>query len=388
MTDSPSWRVPFLDLSVTHETMRAGLVSSFSRVLDSGTFLLGEELGRFERAWADYCEAEYAVGVGNGLDALHLILRALNVGPGDEVVVPSNTFIATWLAVSMCGATPIAVEPDPGTMNIDVTRVAAAFTSKTKAIIAVHLYGSPADLDGLLAVARAANVHVLEDAAQAHGARYRGVRIGGHTAAAAWSFYPGKNLGALGDAGAITTNDSELAGKVRLLRNYGSRVKYEHELQGLNSRLDEVQAAILTEKLPYLDTWNESRRQIARRYLRVLRPFLTTGSERLKHQLISIPEIPSTNESVWHLFVIRVTSRASLVAFLNDRGIQTSVHYPRPPAEQPAFALTTNPPVEVTNFSSWSAAQLVSLPIGPHLGEAQIEAVETALTDFFSSPPA
>ncbi len=374
-----------MDLSVTHEMMRAELVSSFSRVLDRGDFLLGDELARFERAWADYCDTKHAIGVGNGLDALHLILRALDIGPGDEVVVPANTFIATWLAVSMCGATPVPVEPDPRTMNIDVTKAAGAITPKTKAIIAVHLYGSPADLDGLLAVARAANVHLLEDAAQAHGARYRGGRIGGHTAAAAWSFYPGKNLGALGDAGAITTNDGALAEKVRLLRNYGSRVKYNHELQGVNSRLDEVQAAILNEKLAYLDTWNERRRVIAGRYLKVLRPFLARDPERPTNELFSIPEIPSANESVWHLFVIRVASRGALVAFLNERGIQTSVHYPRPPADQPAFALARNDSNDSTSFSSYSADQLISLPIGPHLSEEQIETVETALTDFFSS---
>src|SRR5690606_14806142 len=229
--------------------------------------ILGPEVEAFEAEYAAYCQASHAVGVANGLDALHLALRAMGVGPGDEVIVPSNTYIATWLAVSQCGATPVPVEPVDATFNIDPARIEAAITSATRVILPVHLYGQPADLDPILAIARKHGLRVLEDAAQAHGARYKGRRIGAHGDAVAWSFYPGKNLGALGDGGAVTTNDPELADRIRVLRNYGSRLKYVNEVQGFNSRLDPIQAAVLRVKLAHLDDWNARRGSIAALYL-------------------------------------------------------------------------------------------------------------------------
>ena len=236
------------------------LDAAFQRVMESGWYILGHEVEAFEEEFAAYCEARHCIGVGNGLEALHLIMRAMDIGPGDEVIVPSNTYIATWLAVSYTGATPVPVEPDERTCNIDPTRIEAAVTSRTKAILAVHLYGQPADMDPIGEIAARHGLKVIEDAAQAHGARYKGRRTGSLGDAAGFSFYPGKNLGAMGDGGAITTSDGELAGRLRMLRNYGSRVKYVNEEVGFNSRLDELQAALLRVKLRMLDEWNTRRK--------------------------------------------------------------------------------------------------------------------------------
>ena len=241
MTD----HIPFLDLRSAYMELKDELDGAYHRVMESGWYILGQEVDQFEKEFAAYCGAEHCIGVGNGLDALHLILRAYGIGPGDEVIVPSNTYIATWLAVSQAGATPVPVEPDERTYNIDPARIEAAITPRTRALLPVHLYGQPADLDPILDIARRHGLKVIEDAAQAHGARYKGKRIGGHGDAVAWSFYPGKNLGALGDGGAVTTNDRELAERLRVLRNYGSRIKYVNEVQGFNSRLDPLQAAFL-----------------------------------------------------------------------------------------------------------------------------------------------
>ena len=238
-------KVPFLDLSAAYKELQAEIETAVLASMRTGWYILGPEVDAFERDFATYCEASHCIGVANGLDALHLALIAMGVGPGDEVIVPSNTYIATWLAVSQCGATPVPVEPNEVTYNIDPSRIEAAITPKTKVILPVHLYGQPADLDPILAIAKRHKLKVLEDAAQAHGARYKGKRIGGHGDAVAWSYYPGKNLGALGDGGAITTNDPEIADQLRVLRNYGSRVKYVNEAQGYNSRLDPIQASCL-----------------------------------------------------------------------------------------------------------------------------------------------
>uniref|UniRef100_UPI0025795D7F DegT/DnrJ/EryC1/StrS family aminotransferase n=1 Tax=Thioclava sp. UBA3469 TaxID=1947693 RepID=UPI0025795D7F len=258
--------IPFLDLGAAYRELKTEIDAAVMRVLESGWYILGPEVEAFEAEWAEYCGASHAVGLGNGLDALILALRTLDVGPGDEVIVPSNTYIATWLAVSAVGAIPVPVEPDTATHNIDPARLAAAVTERTKVLLPVHLYGQPADLDPILKLAREKGIAVVEDAAQAHGARYKGQRIGAHGDVVCWSFYPGKNLGALGDGGAITTNREDLADRIRVLRNYGSREKYVNEIKGVNSRLDPIQAAVLRAKLPYLDAWTERRREIATAY--------------------------------------------------------------------------------------------------------------------------
>lgn len=319
--------VPFLDLKAGYLELQPEIDPAIKRVLDSGWYILGEEVDAFEREYATYCEAKRCVGVANGLDALHLALLALGVGAGDEVIVPSNTYIATWLAVSQCGATPIPVEPDAATYNIDPARIEAAITPRTKVILPVHLYGQPADMDPILAIARKHGLKVLEDGAQAHGARYKGKRIGSHGDVVAWSFYPGKNLGAYGDGGAITTDDPEIAERIHVLRNYGSRVKYVNDVRGFNSRLDTLQAAVLRVKLQHLDRWNEARRKIAAQYLAGL---ADVG--------LTIPFAPDWAEPVWHLFVVRSKAREQFQQQLNQAGIGTLIHYPIPPHLQLAYA--------------------------------------------------
>jgi dTDP-4-amino-4,6-dideoxygalactose transaminase len=301
--------------------------------------------------------------VGNGLDALTLALRALGIGPGDEVIVPSNTYIATWLAVSAVGATPVPVEPDQATYNIDPTLIPASITSRTKALLPVHLYGQPADLDPIQAIARQHNLAVVEDAAQAHGARYKGRRIGAHGDVVCWSFYPGKNLGALGDGGAVTTNDPELADRIRVLRNYGSRVKYVNEVKGFNSRLDPIQAAVLRVKLRVLDEWNARRRGIALQYLEVL-----AGSG------LVLPQVLELAEPVWHLLVVRHPERDALVKRLNEAGMGTLIHYPVPPHLQQAY-VEMGLGVGAFPLAEQMANEILSLPIGPHLAATSIEAI-------------
>jgi dTDP-4-amino-4,6-dideoxygalactose transaminase len=279
-----------------------------------------------EEEWAGYVGASQCVGVGNGLDALRLALMALDVGPGDEVIVPANTYIATWLAVSQVGATPVPVESDPVSCNLAPDRVRAALTPRTRVILPVHLYGHPADMGALEQIAEESGLWLLDDAAQAHGARLDGRRVSGRGHATAWSFYPGKNLGALGDGGAVTTTDAVLADRVRVLCNYGSRVKYCNETQGVNSRLDELQAAILRVKLPHLDAWNHRRARVAERYLRAF-----SGLP------IRLPANPAGAEPVWHLFVMRSAGRDEVASRLRSLGVQTLVHYPIPPHRQPAY---------------------------------------------------
>ncbi len=255
--------VPFLDLRATYLELKSEIDAGVSRVLSSGYYIHGPEVEAFETEFAQYCGVQHCIGVANGLDALILSLRALEIGPRDEVIVPSNTYIATWLAVSAVGAVPVPVEPDPATHNIDASKLAAAVTSRTKAIIPVHLYGQPADIDGVLTVARAHGLKVIGNAAQAHGALYKGVKVGAHSDAVCWSFYPGKNLGAFGDAGAVTTNRVDVAERLRMLGNYGSKKKYYNDIKGVNSRLDPIQAAVLRAKLAHLDAWTDRRRAIA-----------------------------------------------------------------------------------------------------------------------------
>jgi dTDP-4-amino-4,6-dideoxygalactose transaminase len=357
--------VPFLDLHAAYAELRAPIDAAVARVLASGHYIGGPEVERFEAAFARYCGAAQCVGVGNGLDALHLALLAMDVRPGDEVIVPSNTFIATWLAVAQAGAVPVPVEPDPATFDIDPARIEAAITPRTRVIVPVHLYGQPADLDSILAIARRHGLKVLEDAAQAQGARYRGRRLGAHGDAVAWSFYPGKNLGAMGDAGAVTTSDPTLAERLRGLRNYGSQVKYVHDVRGFNTRLDPIQAAILSVKLERLDEWNARRRAIAARYLSEL---AGTGLE--------LPAVAAQVEPVWHLFVVRHPERDALQAALAAQGVQTLIHYPIPPHRQGAFAQMGDRSLPV---SERIHREVLSLPIGPQMTDAQVEAVVAAV---------
>ena len=355
--------VPFFELRTCHAEIQSELDAAIQRVVRSGHYILGEETEAFESEFAAYVGAGYAVGVGNGLDALYLGLKAMEVGPGDEVIVPANTYIATWLAVSQTGATPVPVEPNPATYNIDPTQIMAALSKRTKAIIPVHLYGQPADLDPILDIARGNGLRVLEDAAQAHGARYKGKRIGTHGDVVAWSFYPNKNLGALGDAGAITTNDDELAGRIRILRNYGSREKYVNEVKGVNSRLDAIQAAALRVKLKYLDAWNARRRDVAQRYLALL-----------QDTSVVLPQAGGYAEHVWHQFPVLCQRRNALQAHLAARGVGTLIHYPIAPHMQQAFS-ELGFKAGAFPISERIHAQELSLPMGPHLQPAEVEYV-------------
>lgn len=364
--------IPFLDLQAAYTELKIEIDDAVHRVLNSGHYILGTEVDAFESEWAKYCGAAEAIGLANGLDALILALRALNIGRGDEVIVPTNTYIATWLAVSAVGATPIPVEPDELTYNIDVTRIENAITSKTKVILPVHLYGQPADMDAILGLAQKYNLRVIEDAAQAHGAKYKGQRIGAHSDAVCWSFYPGKNLGALGDAGAVTTNDPAIAEQIRMLRNYGSRVKYVNELQGVNSRLDPLQAAILRVKLLHLDTWTERRLDIANRY-----------SSALRGMGLVLPSVPDWAEPVWHLYVIRSQQRNELQQSLSELGIGTLIHYPIPPHQQAAYA-NAQYPENAFPLASQLASELLSLPIGPQLSSQDLIEIIRAIQRFGS----
>lgn len=354
--------IPHLDIKAGHDELHDELRQAFERVMQAGWFIHGAEVTQFELEFARYCESAHCVGVGNGLDALHLILRAYGIGPGDEVIVPSNTFIATWLAVSYCGARPIPVEPDPATFNMDPAKLEAAITPRCKAIIAVHLYGQPADMDAIRAVANCHSLKLIEDAAQAHGAYYKGQRVGGLADAAAFSFYPGKNLGCLGDGGAVTTNDSELAERVRVLSNYGSKVKYRHDVKGFNSRLDELQAALLREKLKKLDEWNLRRKDIAKRLL-----------DGLAGTSLGLPHVPAWADPVWHLFVVRSAQRDRLQQALQALDVATLIHYPIPPHRQGAYAeefAGASYPV-----SERIHGEVLSLPIGPQMRAEQVRGV-------------
>ncbi len=363
--------VPFLDLKAINLSQADELEAAFKRVLHSGWYVLGAETSAFEASFAAYCGSKHAIGVANGLDAIFMILKAYGIGPGDEVIVPSNTFIATWLAVSDCGATPIPVEPTADGFNIDPARVEAAITPRTKAILAVHLYGQSADMAPLKALAAKHNLKLIEDAAQAHGALYRGGVAGQLGDAAAFSFYPGKNLGALGDGGAVTTSDDDLADKIRTLRNYGSKVKYYNEVPGYNSRLDEVQSALLSVKLPKLNEDNARRRAIAAVYDREL-----AGIDGL-----ALPHVPEWAEPVWHLYVVRHARRDALAKALAEQGIGTIVHYPVPPHLQPAYA---NLGYAEGAFPLAEAIhrEVLSLPIGPTMTAAQALEVAGAVRKF------
>lgn len=362
--------IPFLDLKSAYSELKDEFDSAVAKVMESGYFVLGPNVDAFEREYAAYLGVKHCIGISNGLDALHIALVALGVGPGDEVIVPANTYIATWLAVTYTGATPVPVEPVESTYNLDPAKIEAAITPKTKVILPVHLYGQPADMDPILEIAKRHNLQVLEDAAQAQGAKYKGRRVGGIGDIAAWSFYPGKNLGAFGDAGAITTNSDELADKVRVLRNYGSRVKYVNEVVGFNTRLDEIQAAVLRVKLSKLDEWNDRRRKVAALYL-----------ENLQDADITLPVVPEWAEPVWHLFVLRNPRRDELQKYLAEAGVGTLIHYPIPPHLQDAYA---NLGLKEGDFPITEAIhrEVLSLPMGPHLSLEDAGVVVEALKKY------
>ena len=361
--------IPFLDIKSTYTEIKDEIDASINRVLNSGLYILGPEVDAFESEWADYCGSNHAVGVANGLDALILALRALKVGPGDEVIIPSNTYIASWLAISAVGAIPIPVEPCPITYNINVKDINKAITPATKAIMPVHLYGQPADLDHIIKLSKQSGISVIEDAAQAHGAMYKGKRIGSHGDIVCWSFYPGKNLGAFGDAGAITTNRNDLAESIRKYRNYGSSVKYVTEVKGTNSRLDPIQAAVLRAKLPHLDNWNDRLREISKFYTHELR-----DSEFI------LPKCPNWAYSVWHLFVIQTSNRDKLKSEFDKAGIGYLIHYPIPPHMQKAYKDLKFKP-ERLPLARQLADKIISLPIGPHLNNQSVRKIINVIKD-------
>jgi dTDP-4-amino-4,6-dideoxygalactose transaminase len=359
--------VPFLDLGAAYRELQPEIDAAVHRVLASGHYILGEELEAFEAEWAGFCGAVHAVGVANGLDALVLALRALDVGPGDEVVVPSNTFFATWLAVAAVGARIVPVEPDPATCNVDAARMAAAITPATRVLLPVHLHGTPVPMDEVVALARERGLRVIEDAAQAHGARWAGQPLGAHGDLVCWSFYPGKNLGALGDAGAVTTADPDLAARLRRLRNYGSSVKYHCEELGVNSRLDPLQAAVLRVKLRHLPAWNERRRAIAATY-----------DTALADLPLVRPTVPGDALPSRHLYVVHTPRRDALQQALAERGVQTLIHYPIPPHRQAAFEGWRWPQAGYP-LADQLARSTLSLPMGPQQGQSATEAVVQAL---------
>ena len=363
--------VPFVSLANATAALKTDLLAATERVLDRGIFIMGDELTGFEAEFAAYCTARHAVGVGNGLDALTLSLRAMGIGPGDEVITPCHTFIATWLAISACGATPVPADVDAVTYTLDPDSFRAMITPLTKAVIAVHLYGHPADMDAINAVAREHGIKVLEDAAQAHGARYKD-RVVGHLGdAAAFSFYPTKNLGALGDGGAVTTDDEEIARRVKRLRNYGSERKYVFDEQGVNTRLDELQAALLRVKLPHVAAGTVARRRIAARYL-----------DGLRDLPLVLPHVAQWADPVWHLFVVLVPERDKFIAYLASRGVNAQMHYPELPHQQGAYCGMKVDPAAV-KVSVEVAREVVSLPLWPEMSEAMVEQVITAVRGYF-----
>ncbi len=364
-------KIPFQSFERMHEAIRPELTAKFNAVLDKNYYIMGGEHELFEKNFAFYVGTKFALGCGNGLDALHIILKALGIGEGAEVIVPSNTYIATALAVSYAGARPIFVEPKAGTFNIDPAKIEDAITERTKAIMVVHLYGRPADMDPIMAIAKKHNLKIVEDCAQAHGAKYKGQKIGTFGVAAGFSFYPGKNLGALGDGGAIVTNDEEVAKKCAMLRNYGSEIKYQHDYKGFNSRLDEMQAAFLNAKLPHLDSWNAARKAVAAKYL-----------AGIKNPLIELP-LPSdeTFDCVWHIFAIRCKERAALEAYLAEKGIGTLKHYPIPMHLQKAYTDLGYKKGDLPLAEEISATEL-SLPLYIGMTDEEIDCVIDALNAF------
>lgn len=362
--------IPFLDMKSVYTELKPELDAAYHRVMESGWFVLGKEVEAFEAEYAAFCGVKHCVGLGNGLEALELVLRAWDLGPGDEVIVPSNTYVATWLAISAVGATIVPVEPTQGGPNIDPDRIEAAITPRTKAIMPVHLYGEPADMDAIGTLAARHKLKIVEDVAQAQGARVRGRRTGALGDAGAHSFFPSKNIGAFGDGGAVTTDDGVLAERLRVLRNYGSRVKYVNLERGYNSRLDEMQAAFLRVRLAKLDEWNERRRLVAARYDDRLAGIAALG----------LPRVPQWAEPVWHLYVVRTKRRADLVKALEKRGIGSLIHYPIPPHLQQAYA-DLGLPKGSYPLAEDLAETVLSLPMGPHMPLEAVDEVANVIRE-------
>jgi dTDP-3-amino-3,4,6-trideoxy-alpha-D-glucose transaminase len=369
--------IPFLDMKSVYTELKLELDAAYARVMESGWYVLGKEVEAFEAEYAAFCGTQHCVGLGNGLEALELVLRAWNIGAGDEVIVPSNTYIATWLAVSAVGAKVVPVEPTPGGPNIDPDRLAAAITSRTKAIMPVHLYGEPADMDAIMALATKHRLKVVEDVAQAQGAKVRGRRVGSIGQAGAHSFFPTKNMGAFGDGGAVTTDDPAVADRLRALRNYGSKVKYVNIERGFNSRLDELQAAFLRVKLKHIDRWNEQRRATAARY-----------DDRLAGiPGLGLPRAPQWAEAVWHLYVVRILGGASrrveLMKSLEKAGVGALIHYPIPPHLQEAYA-DLGLPKGTFPLAETLAETVLSLPMGPHVKQESVDEVAKVIREALS----
>ncbi len=365
--------IPFLIANADYQELENEYTTAFQNVMRKGIFILGEEVSTFESNFAAYCESTHAITTGNGLDALVLILRGMNIGPGDEVIVPAHTFIASWLAVSQVGATPIPVEVNIDTYCIDSSLIEAAITTHTKAIMVVHLYGQSADMDAVKLIANKYQLKIIEDAAQAHGARYKGKRVGSLGDAAAFSFYPTKNLGAFGDGGAITTNDDELADRIRYLHNYGSQVKYQHVVKGINSRLDELQASLLTIRLKMLDAMNQKRQSIAAVYTKIL----------AEAKQIKTPQVPEWASPVWHLYVIKTNERENVIQELKQRGIASLVHYPIPPHLSEAYADLNYKPGSFPRTEQ-IARTVLSLPLWPQMKLSQVEEVAENVLNIFN----
>lgn len=360
-----------IDLAAQYEELSQDLDEAYRRVARRGQYITGIECQAFEQEFADYCQTACCLGVGNGLEAIELTLRAYGIGAGDEVLVPSNTFIATWLAVSHTGARPVPVAPDEHTYNLDPQRIERGVTARTKAIVPVHLYGQPADADAIMAIAERHQLLVVDDAAQAHGARYKGRVVGCLSHAAAFSFYPTKNLGAMGDGGAVVTNDRQLGERIRMLGNYGSSEKYVHSARGFNSRLDELQAALLRVKLRKLDDWNGRRQQVANWYQAAL-----AGLPEL-----TLPKVPAWAEPVWHQYVVRHPRRDDLQGYLAERGIASLIHYPIAPHQSQAYANDGWGEAECGSAQRLSR-EVLSLPVGPHMSMANVQTVADAIREF------
>jgi dTDP-4-amino-4,6-dideoxygalactose transaminase len=366
-------RIAFVDLAAQYATIADEVNAAIARVLQKTDFILGEDVKLFEEEFAAYCEAAYGVGVDSGTSALELALRACNVGPGDEVITAANTFIATALGITLAGATPVLVDMDPQTYNIDSVAVEQAITPRTKAILPVHLYGQPADMDPLLDIARRHNLLVIEDAAQAHGARYKGKRIGSFGHAAAFSFYPGKNLGAYGDGGMVVTNDPKIVDNLHMLRNYGQRRKYHHEMLGYNRRLDTLQAAVLRVKLRYLDEWSAARQTHAAQYTQLLAD--CAG--------VTTPSVPDYADPVWHLYVVRVADRDGMIAHLAEQNISAGIHYPIPVHLQQAYQHLGYQKGSFPICEAY-ADQIVSLPMYAELQPESVAHVVETIQDHLS----
>ncbi len=362
--------IPFYDIRRFHEPLDNEIMETIKDTYINGQFVLGEQVKIFEESFASYCNVKGCVSVGNGLDALHIILRSYGIGYGDEVIIPANTFIATALAVSYAGATPILVEPSEDSFNLDPALVESNITKRTKAIIAVHLYGQPADMQPLKIIAERNGLKLIEDSAQAHGASYHGARTGSLGDASAFSFYPGKNLGALGDGGAICSNDGKILEKAAILRNYGSKIKYVHDEMGFNSRLDTLQAAVLSVKLKHLDLWNQDRSRIAQRYIK-----------KLQSSAVRLPITTSGIEHAWHLFVVRHLRRDALRDALKSAGVETIIHYPIPIHRQTAYIGKVNY-LNKLLITELLCNTVLSLPMFPGMTDDEIDRVSNIINDF------